>query len=1234
MKRVAAISLLAVIVCFWLSSFPAQALPDGAVARLGKGGIGWGDRVVAFSPDGATLAVATSIGVYLYNFTTLEEIAFFETNAQVNSVAFSPDGSLLASGDYKEVKLWDVATHQEVATLRGRYDVNSVAFSPDGSLLASGSDDDTVKLWDVATLQEVATLTGHPGGVESVAFSPDGSLLASGSDDDWSGHGATVKLWDVSTYEEAATLRGHSGHDVESVAFSPDGSLLASGSWDNTVKLWDVATYEEVATLTGHSKFVESVAFSPNGSLLASGSDDDTVKLWDVSTRQEVATLTGHSQRVNSVAFSPDGGLLASTSWAYGDHNVKLWDVSTRQEVAAFERSYSVHSVAFSPDSSLLAGGMDGAVKLWDVSTHQEVATLFGDSSFVSVAFSPDGSLLASGSDDDTVKLWDVSTLQEVATLTGHSNQVNSVAFSPDGSLLASGSNYDWGRGAAVKLWDVSTHQEVATFWHSQHVKSVAFSPDGRLLASGNGDDTVKLWDVSTHQEVVTLTGHSSGVYSVAFSPDGNLLASGSRDGTTLLWKVTPSSPINQPPVAAFAYSPENPTVNEEILFDASAAFDPDGQIISYEWFFGDGTAINVKTVIHRYPAGIYEVTLTVTDDLGETATANKQVTITRSIEDSWVELADAPVGVLKLRETPGTTNIDGSAKADVLMLVPNGWVFKVINGHQDTEIHDGYIWWEVENPGNNVTGWIASGKSDGSEDYFSSGEPGRAKILTSKDERVDAILEAIDHYYNGSDEHSPNLQTTDLYKSNDWGYNDNNPLGFRDENGIRYLKDNSFPIELVLAIAAQESGDFDFDNEVYGQDIPGDFLNGGVGIMQVTGTANRGWGSNLKCYTDACKSADSNKTHDYPGGQRYQHRYYTNTRQGIYANIKDGLRILQISYERSMIANIGKDEDVSWIGTVWRYNHSPDPKWCPITEDKGNYLFNIAYRLNDLSLHFGDYQAKLGQYQGYDFLSDEKKSELVQKLEKYEEAVVCSPVEIRAYDSQGRITGVTNGERLNNIPDSDSYENGLLILNSTDSYRYEAAGTEKGEYHLSVTHVEGGEATVFTATNIPTSTNISHQYIIDWDALSKGEEGVTVEIDEDGDGVPERTITSDGELTQDEYLFVTSVNPEGKLPTSWADVRRTQLFQNYPNPFNPDTWIPYILAEQDRVVIKIQATTGQLVRTLNMGTKPAGVYLSRDKAAYWDGRDDNGESVASGVYFYTLRAGDYMATKKMIIAK
>ena len=96
----------------------------------------------------------------------------------------------------------------------------------------------------------------------------------------------------------------------------------------------------------------------------------------------------------------------------------------------------------------------------------------------------------------------------------------------------------------------------------------------------------------------------------------------------------------------------------------------------------------------------------------------------------------------------------------------------------------------------------------------------------------------------------------------------------------------------------------------------------------------------------------------------------------------------------------------------------------------------------------------------------------------------------------------------------------------------------------------------------------------------------------------------------------------------------KTVLLANYPNPFNPETWIPYQLAQPAEVNISIHAANGTLVRTLHLGKMPAGSYQTKSRAAYWDGNNTQGERVASGVYFYTLKAGQFTATRKMSITK
>ncbi len=112
------------------------------------------------------------------------------------------------------------------------------------------------------------------------------------------------------------------------------------------------------------------------------------------------------------------------------------------------------------------------------------------------------------------------------------------------------------------------------------------------------------------------------------------------------------------------------------------------------------------------------------------------------------------------------------------------------------------------------------------------------------------------------------------------------------------------------------------------------------------------------------------------------------------------------------------------------------------------------------------------------------------------------------------------------------------------------------------------------------------------------------------------------------------AVEPGGKQITILGEVKRNQLLQNFPNPFNPETWIPFRLAAESRVTIHIYNLVGQLVRRLSVGTMPAGDYSSQAQAVYWDGRNQVGEPVSSGIYLYTIHAGDFSATRKLLIRK
>lgn len=134
-------------------------------------------------------------------------------------------------------------------------------------------------------------------------------------------------------------------------------------------------------------------------------------------------------------------------------------------------------------------------------------------------------------------------------------------------------------------------------------------------------------------------------------------------------------------------------------------------------------------------------------------------------------------------------------------------------------------------------------------------------------------------------------------------------------------------------------------------------------------------------------------------------------------------------------------------------------------------------------------------------------------------------------------------------------------------------------------------------------------------------------------DGVSPLTLQK-VELYQPDATLVDSKNINGQFSSVRIPPKRSELLPNFPNPFNPETWIPFKLANDAPVTISIYNAKGQIIRTLFLGAKKAGAYVTKDKAAYWDGRDSFGERVASGVYYYTLQARDFTATRKMMVIK
>jgi WD40 repeat protein len=541
------------------------------IAELAHFGKGWIYKV-RFSPDGRSLAVGSSVGVYLYD---AESLALVRTlvpqqgdeqhgTGAVDMVAWSPDGRTLADGATNgTVRLWRVTDGAMLHTLAGHTKrVGDLTFAPDGLTLASASYDGTVRLWRVSDGALVRTLQVSGGEVPAAVFSPNGRVLATASAN------GTIVLWDPSS---GATLRALSGHDnaVMSLSFAPDGRTLASGSEDQTVRVWRVSDGSLLQTLRGHAGWVAAVVYSPDGRLIASAGEDGPVRLWDSATGTVRQTLSGHRGQVLSLAFSPDGSTLVSASW---DSTIRRWRIATTaKDTPALTGldgfTGEVWSMAVSPDGRTIAVGDDWNVRLLSPGNGDLLRALPGSGRAVhAVAFDATGKTLASGGVDNQVRLWEMPRGESRQVFSGHTGDIKALAFSPDSSTLASASTDN-----TVRLWKVAKGgiQRVLA-GHKAAVISLAFSPDGQTLAAGDESGAVRLWRASDGLTLAILDSARGGASSLAFSADGKLLAASTWEGGIRLLERG-STGWNKPQTRSLNTLSEHPR---------RVTFSPDGQLL------------------------------------------------------------------------------------------------------------------------------------------------------------------------------------------------------------------------------------------------------------------------------------------------------------------------------------------------------------------------------------------------------------------------------------------------------------------------------------------------------------------------------------------------------------------------------------------------------------------------------------------------------------------------------
>ena len=599
---------LLLVICCSLTvaqDYTQYSLPEGAIARLGKGTLG----KIQFSPDGSRLAVSSSIGIWFYDPETGKELDLLAYTDGVSPFAFaySPDGNTIASASTKEmiiitgirearlpstagymVQLRDVTTRKKGTTVSTQTQkVASIVYAPDGKTIATArTGDNTVYLWDAATGKSKGTLEREGSrSIQSFVYAPDGNTIATAGG--WTDN--VVQVWNAQTGAHQTTLTGHT-KQVNSVAYAPDGNMIASGSTDGTVRLWDTATGKQKAILnwTSWVSFlfswlnapIHSVAYSPDGNTVAAVSLDRKLRLWDTRTRKLKFTLTGHTGPVDSIVYSPDGKTIA-TAGGWEDQTVRLWDAVTGETKVVLTGYTRINTTAYAPDGKTLATGEQyrkNSPQLWDTSTRKRKTTYteHTDSTLASIVYSPDGDTIAAvNSRDNTVRLWHAKTGKHKFTFkpanefslrrTDLAYDISSVAYAPDGQTIATvGGHYKHHKGT-VYLWHTQTRKRKIIYEGPDYISSVAYSPDGRTLATGSRNRKIQVWHTITGEALRTIpTKHRGGVESVAYSPDGKTLASagGFRDEIVQLWDMITGEHKamlrgHTNTVASVAYSPD-----------------------------------------------------------------------------------------------------------------------------------------------------------------------------------------------------------------------------------------------------------------------------------------------------------------------------------------------------------------------------------------------------------------------------------------------------------------------------------------------------------------------------------------------------------------------------------------------------------------------------------------------------------------------------------------------------
>lgn len=286
-------------------------------------------RCIAYSPDGATMAVGDEAAISLYSLPGLERVAYLCVKGKavsVEALAFSPDGKYLAAGMASGIHVWKLSTPDEPFWAEGHRGGTRglVWLAERGGWLFSAGWDNFLRGWSYAphfakTFVPSQEPTATPEPITCLTLRSDGEEMAGG------GRGSLhFWLWHAGMRQWRRRTSFAVAQPIHAVASTRDGNLVAAGHADGRISLWHFWQRDQVGELVGHDWVVYGLAFTPDGSRLVSGGADGTVRLWDVPHRRAIETYRWHKSWVTCVGVAPDGMTAATGS---DDYDV-VWDLA------------------------------------------------------------------------------------------------------------------------------------------------------------------------------------------------------------------------------------------------------------------------------------------------------------------------------------------------------------------------------------------------------------------------------------------------------------------------------------------------------------------------------------------------------------------------------------------------------------------------------------------------------------------------------------------------------------------------------------------------------------------------------------------------------------------------------------------------------------------------------------------------------------------------------------------